>query len=442
LQHEPLTDTDTAGQVTTFTYNGSGQMLTRENAKHEITTFGYGGTVPNGYLASITSPAFNGSSAVTSFAYDSFNRIRTATDSDGYAVTTDYDNLDRETKITYPDGTYQQFQYTDNVTGAMTLDLTGSRDRRGLWTYRHYNANRQMDSMTEFTYDGLSRCVKIVEKTGNTVNSTRKFVWCGAEQCEFRNANGAVQLQLYPQGQYQSGAAYFYTRDHLGSIREMTNTSGTVVARYDYDPYGRSTTVIGTNKPDFNFTGLYQHAKSGLDMAVYRFYDPDLGRWLSRDPIGEAGGLNLYGYVSNNPVNLIDPDGLLQQPYVLAPPASVGGAGVGAVAGWAGAGAVIGAAIGYPLGQIDVPAWSPNYKVCDVAADSLVEGAQWWKTVLWAAASWWATHTGGGPVEELGGLPGTHNQGPPRSPTEIRQPGGATPSPSPMFPIPVPTPRG
>jgi RHS repeat-associated protein len=77
-------------------------------------------------------------------------------------------------------------------------------------------------------------------------------------------------------------------RDHLGSVREMTDINGTVVARYDYDPWGRSTAVIGTNKPNFNFTGLYNHAKSGLDMATYRFYDPDLGRWLSRDPIAEV----------------------------------------------------------------------------------------------------------------------------------------------------------
>jgi RHS repeat-associated protein len=96
----------------------------------------------------------------------------------------------------------------------------------------------------------------------------------------------------------------------------MSDASGTVVARYDYDPWGRSTTVIGTNKPDFNFTGLYQHAKSGLDMAVYRFYDPDLGRWLSRDPIGEAGGINLYGYGGNSPINRTDPLGLY---YALAP---------------------------------------------------------------------------------------------------------------------------
>ena len=90
----------------------------------------------------------------------------------------------------------------------------------------------------------------------------------------------------------------------------MTDVNGTVVARYDYDPWGRSTTVIGTNKPDFNFTGLYQHAKSGLDMATYRFYDPDLGRWLNRDPIAERGEINLYGYVRNNPFRYIDILGL------------------------------------------------------------------------------------------------------------------------------------
>jgi RHS repeat-associated protein len=117
-------------------------------------------------------------------------------------------------------------------------------------------------------------------------------------------------VQVFQQGQYQSGSAYFYTRDHLGSIREMTDSSGTIVARYDYDPWGRVNTVIGTNKPDLNFTGLYNHAKSGLDMATYRVYDPDLGRWLSRDPVGESGGTNLFAYVQNGPDMLSDLSGL------------------------------------------------------------------------------------------------------------------------------------
>ncbi|PZR79854.1 MAG: hypothetical protein DLM52_00460, partial [Chthoniobacterales bacterium] len=129
-------------------------------------------------------------------------------------------------------------------------------------------------------------------------------------KCEERNANDGVTLRMYAQGQFASNTAYFYTRDHLGSVREMFKSDGTLVARNDYDPWGRFTAVLNTTKPEFNYTGLYRHAKSGLLFATYRAYDPDLGRWLSRDPIGERGGINLYGYVANNPANAIDPLGL------------------------------------------------------------------------------------------------------------------------------------
>ena len=89
----------------------------------------------------------------------------------------------------------------------------------------------------------------------------------------------------------------------------MFTGGGTVVARYDYDPFGRSTTVLGTTPTDFNFTGLYRHSKSNLDLATYRAYDPDLGRWLSRDPMAERGGINLYRYVNNEPIVFVDHDG-------------------------------------------------------------------------------------------------------------------------------------
>jgi RHS repeat-associated protein len=54
------------------------------------------------------------------------------------------------------------------------------------------------------------------------------------------------------------------------------------------------------------YTGHHEHAKSGLVLTWHRAYDPETGRWLSRDPIGEEGGINLYGYVGNDPVNWID----------------------------------------------------------------------------------------------------------------------------------------
>jgi RHS repeat-associated protein len=117
-------------------------------------------------------------------------------------------------------------------------------------------------------------------------------------------------MRIFSQGQHNGTTPYFFTRDHLGSVREVLSGGGTVAARYDYDPYGRSTTILGTTPTDMNFTGLYRHSKSNLDLAVYRAYDPDLGRWLNRDPIAEKGGLNLYGYVGNNPANAVDLRGL------------------------------------------------------------------------------------------------------------------------------------
>lgn len=105
----------------------------------------------------------------------------------------------------------------------------------------------------------------------------------------------------------------YYTTDHLGSIREMLDGDGTVRARYDYTPEGqRSANLITVNplESDFGFTGHYTHAASGLVAAPYRFYGPDIERWLSRDPIEEDGGINLYGYVGNSAVMFMDYLGL------------------------------------------------------------------------------------------------------------------------------------
>jgi RHS repeat-associated protein len=63
--------------------------------------------------------------------------------------------------------------------------------------------------------------------------------------------------------------------------------------------------------PEFGFAGMQYHAGSGLYLTLYRVYDPRTGRWLSRDPIEEEGGFNLYAYVGGDPINYIDPLGLM-----------------------------------------------------------------------------------------------------------------------------------
>ncbi len=110
---------------------------------------------------------------------------------------------------------------------------------------------------------------------------------------------------------------YFYTRDHLGSIRELTDSSGTVRARYAYDPYGRRTKLTGDLEADFGFTGLFFSGEAGIAIARFRAFDAELGRWLSRDPLPKAEtqeGPNLYAYVANDPVDNSDALGLTTNP--------------------------------------------------------------------------------------------------------------------------------
>lgn len=169
----------------------------------------------------------------------------------------------------------------------------------------------QGTDIIEFVYDGLSR--RIAEKRNGVV--TKRWLWDGMELVEERDPGGsAVTKRFFSQGEQINGVNYYFTIDHLGSVREMTDGNGVVQARYDYDPYGRRTRVLGKVDADFGFSGHYFHAASGLYLALYRVYDAKLGRWLNRDPLEEEGGLNLYGYVSGNPVNLIDRYGLCDNP--------------------------------------------------------------------------------------------------------------------------------
>jgi RHS repeat-associated protein len=145
-----------------------------------------------------------------------------------------------------------------------------------------------------------------VESSG----STKQFIWCADKMCEARDGSSTLLNQYFLLGQTISGSNYLYTRDHLGSVREMTDSSGNIQAQYSYDPYGRVTQLQGSLASDFQFAGYYFHAPSGLSLAVHRAYNSNSGRWISRDPIKESGGNNLYDYVRNTPVNFSDPSGL------------------------------------------------------------------------------------------------------------------------------------
>jgi RHS repeat-associated protein len=119
-----------------------------------------------------------------------------------------------------------------------------------------------------------------------------------------------VTKRFFANGEQISGTSYYYTKDQLGSIREMTDGSGTIQAQYAYDPYGIVTELQGSMNADFQYAGYYMHQPSTLNFTIYRPYSAALGRWLLRDPLGEMAGANLYGYVGNNPISQTDSTGL------------------------------------------------------------------------------------------------------------------------------------
>jgi RHS repeat-associated protein len=163
---------------------------------------------------------------------------------------------------------------------------------------------------SKFTYDALGNLVKIVETAAGTITSTKQFVVCGSQKCEARDATSAITSKYYPLGQTISGTILFYTRTHIGSITDVTNTAGVIQAQYVYDAYGKLDKTQGSQSSDFEYAGYYYHIPSGFNLTTNRAYNAYLGRWINRDPIEETGGVNLYGYVGNNPISQTDPSGL------------------------------------------------------------------------------------------------------------------------------------
>jgi RHS repeat-associated protein len=163
---------------------------------------------------------------------------------------------------------------------------------------------------SEFTYDGMQRRVRIVERQNGVIESDTRLVWCETVVCEERASNGfSVLRRAFALGEQVEGVNRFFMLDHLGSPAQVTDATGALLVRYEYDPLGSRTLVAGTASTSIGFTGHQHHEPSGLNLTLYRAYDPGMGRWISSDPMGLRGGLNLYAYVANNPLKLVDPTG-------------------------------------------------------------------------------------------------------------------------------------
>ncbi|HOD72452.1 MAG: hypothetical protein GXX82_10620 [Syntrophorhabdus sp.] len=139
------------------------------------------------------------------------------------------------------------------------------------------------------------------------------------ENSRYRRGSGTpgplpehVYLSDMPLAMVQpTDTVYYYHTDHINTPRVMTNSAGTVAWQAAYHGFGHAEVdVSSTITNNLRFPGQYFDAETNLHYNWNRYYDPRTGRYLTPDPIGLEGGIDPYVYTENDPVNLVDREGL------------------------------------------------------------------------------------------------------------------------------------
>jgi RHS repeat-associated protein len=171
------------------------------------------------------------------------------------------------------------------------------------WGYVWMATNR-------YVYDGWNLIAELDHQ--NLV--VRSFTWgqdlSGKTPRHQKNAGGVGGLLMVRD--HAASTTHFAGFDGNGNVTALIKTDGTTSARYEYSPFGeliRSTGPLARANP-FRWSTKFTDEESGLVYYGARYYGPTLGRWLNRDPIAQQGGLNIYGFIQNSPVNGIDFDGM------------------------------------------------------------------------------------------------------------------------------------
>jgi len=250
------------------------------------------------------------SALAESYTYDA-NGNRTSVTAAGATRNAVYDAQDRLTQDGSTIYTYTaNGELTSKTAGGQTT--TYSYDALGNLTTVRLPNGAQID----YLIDGRNR------RVGKKMNGVQvqSFLYAGnlGPIAELDASNNVVSRFVYaesnnvPAHMIKNGTTYRLIADDLGSVRLVVHTStGTVVQRIDYDPWGNVVNDTNPGFQSFGFAGGLYDADTKLVRFGARDYDAETGRWTAKDPIGFVGGdANLYAYVSNDPVNDADSDGL------------------------------------------------------------------------------------------------------------------------------------
>jgi RHS repeat-associated protein len=318
------------GAIASYTYNSMGQVTRllnqiAGNTISDFTSIAYDGA-GNRTSVTATIPGATGLNGSTIYNYDTKNQLtqETSTRNGGFMDNFAYDSAGNTTTFKGVTKTYnaknQQtgtgYAYDNNgnpiTYGGTTLTfdpesrltnfgsaLAAGYTGDGLRAWKQNSTTR-----TYFLYDGI---MPVLEMDSNAyVTATNSF--------------GTLGLVSRREG----GSSTFYSFDSEGNVAQQSDTAGNVLSSHLFDSHGAVRSESSSEPFGYKAQfGYYTDTETGLQLLTYRYYDPSTGRFLTRDPIGYAGGIGLYSYVTNNPVSWIDVEGRQKKAMPRQPPDDV-----------------------------------------------------------------------------------------------------------------------
>ena len=365
------TMTDPNGLVTRYEYDANNRLIRIIDPSGGVTSYVYNDAsrrvkvaYPNGVTTSYTYDSANrllslvnkksSSKIVISsyfYTYDNVGNKLSMTESDGTKTSYEYDSLYRLTNVTTIPSK-QKIQYTYDEVGNRLTETSGSSTE--LYTYDScdrlltvegakysydHNGNligkAGLGSSTAYTYDYKDRLISVTLPDESQI--VYEYIPTG-ERLSRADESGVtyylydfedVLMELDLSGTVVAGYVHgpgidepismsrgstkvYYLFDGLGSVTSLTDSSESLLASYKYEPFGKILEETGSIANPYRFTGREYDGDTGLYYYRARYYDAEVGRFLSEDPIGAIDGPNLYVYVKNNPITLRDPFGLFR----------------------------------------------------------------------------------------------------------------------------------
>ena len=279
--------TDTAGNDQGYRYDALGQL-----------THVFNGPDP-------------GTNATPTYTYDNFGNILSA-NGNTYGYT---DSLWKDLLMTFngveneyddsgnPEHYYNRTHWTFTWTEGRNLTTASGGGNTISYQYDS-NGIRTSKTVNGVTHEYIYAGGKLIRETiiDGEDTTTLDFIY---------DANGR------PYAMASGGTMYYYILNLQGDVMHLVNTSGTIVASYTYDPWGKvevspSGSVVGNANP-LRYRGYYYDAESGFYYLQSRYYDPEIGRFINADSFASTGqgflGYNMFAYCGNNPVTGYDPTG-------------------------------------------------------------------------------------------------------------------------------------